>query len=73
MNKFIVRIRSLNNQLGLVEGIQNSSRAISKETYKQQNTQMVQLLDSNFRVSNSYVEVLEAELFGLDGKVFYSY
>lgn len=73
MNKFIVRIRSLNNQLGLVERIQNSSHAISKETYKQQNTQMVQLLDSNFRGSNSYVEVPEAELFGLDGKVFYSY
>ena len=63
----------MNNQLGLVERIQNSSLAISKETYKQQNTQIVQLLDSNFRVSNSYVEVPEAELFGLDGKVFYSY
>lgn len=73
MNKLIVRIRSLNNQLGLVESIQNSSRTCSKETYKQQNTQMVQLLDSNFRVSNSYVEVQKADLIGLDGKIFYSY
>lgn len=73
MNKLIVRIRSLNNQLGLVESIQNSSRTCSKETYKQQNTQMVQLLDSNFKVSNSYVEVQKADLIGLDGKIFYSY
>lgn len=73
MNKFIVRIRSLNNQLGLVDSVQNSSRAISKETLKQQNTQMVQLLDSNFRVSNSYVEVPKTELFRLDGKIFYSF
>lgn len=73
MNKFVVRIRSLNNQLGLVERTQNSSHICSFETYKQQHTQRVQLLDSNFKASNSYVEVAKAELFGLDGKVFHSY
>lgn len=73
MNKFIVRIRSLNNQIGLVETAKNSSNICSFKTYKQQHTQRVQLLDSNFRVSDSYVEVSTAELFGLDGKVFYSY
>lgn len=70
MNKFIVRIRSLNNQLGLVENVQNSSHTYSTETHRQQNTHMVQLLDSNFRASNSYVEVPKAELFRLDGKIF---
>ncbi|BDM79887.1 hypothetical protein AM10699_27550 [Acaryochloris marina MBIC10699] len=73
MNKFIVRIRSLNNQLGLVDSAQSSSHFCSIEAFRQQSTQRVQLLDSNFRASNSYVEVPKTELFRLDGKIFYSY
>lgn len=72
MNNIIVRIKSLNNQLGLIENLENSSQACAKETYKQRSTQKVRLIDSNFKLSNSYVVAQRAELLRLDGKSIFS-
>lgn len=72
MNHSIVRIKSLNNQLGVIENLDKSSRAYDKETYKQQSIQKVRLLDSNFKLSDSYIFASKAELHKLDGKSIFS-
>ncbi|BDM83342.1 hypothetical protein AM10699_62030 (plasmid) [Acaryochloris marina MBIC10699] len=72
MKNIIVRITSLNNQLGLIESLENSIQVCAKETYRQQGTQKVRLLDSNFKLSNSYVVAQRAELLRLDGKSIFS-
>lgn len=70
MNKFFVRIKSLNYQLGLIERRHYSSRLTAKDTINQQGTQKVRLLDRNLKLSNSYIEVPKTDLLGLDGRYY---